>query len=489
VRALDASFLEARRMTAAEIYVAFGVPPSMAKEQASYSIGGASDYFRLISDTCMPESAKLAQAFGRISSLVVGRAVWCSFCWDDHPVMQEVRKERMGAADQLWAKGMPLRSISDYLDLDLPRCPGDDTGWLPISVVPAGQAAELSLDPGPEGEPAAPADPDSDPADPEDPEAPDAEDPVQAALRVLRQPRRRASDADVRLWQRHMRLRAPAVRAYTRAFTRVLGEARAEVLRRIAARKGLQTLQNAPGRAGAMTTGPDAPAASQGAAERGGGHVSGAIATRAGAVDLLFDLFAFTATLRAAFRRVSEGVLQDAVDQLAREIGREDPLRYPPERAIQFIQGRDNRLSGVAEEVFESVKGTLQAGLDAGDTMDQLADRVRAQFNDMGRGRARRIAMTETAAAYGTARQDGMRQAGVEWKRWLNSGGDNVRDAHMEANNQTVPVDSPFQVGGEELMHPGDPSGRADNVINCHCVAVAVASPDDGLNTDAPPNA
>ena len=499
VRSVDAAFLESRRMSAGEIFVAFGVPPSMAKEQPSYSIGSASDSFRLISDTCIPESARIAEAISRVSSLVLGRPVFASFCWDEHPVLQEVRKERLGVVDGLWNKGVPLRAISDYLDLDLPRFPGDDMGWLPISVVPAEQAASLSLDPGPEGEPGIPAAPaapveppdDEEPEETEDPEdAPEPgepvrsrapADPVAAALAALRSPRARATSADARLWARHIRQRQPAVRAYASAFSRALFAARAEVLRKIASapQGSPRTARDA---AAAAMTPPAGSDASQAAAVACGGHVSGAPLVRAGAVDLLFDLFAFKGALKAAFRRVTEGVLQKAVDQLSAELGKDDPLKFPPMRALQFIRGRENRLEGVADEVFSSVKSTLEEGLNSGDTMAELAARVRAQFSEMSRGRARRIAMTETAAAYGTARQEGMTQAGVEFKRWLNSGGDNVREAHMEANNQTVPVDAPFLVGGEELMHPGDPSGRPDNVINCHCVSVAVASPDDGLN-------
>lgn len=491
VRSLDASFLESRRMSAAEIYVAFGVPPSMAKEQASYSIGSASDYFRLISDTCIPESQRLADAIGRVSSILLGRDVVASWCWDEHPVMQEVRKERFETVDKLWSKGVPLRAISDYLDLDLPRFPGDDTGWLPVSVVPAGDAAALSLDPGPEGE--APPAPPSAPSDSSDPSAPsDPQDPVQSALRALRagrSPAARATPAGQRLWERHMRLRQPVVRAYQTAFTRELTRVRAEVLRRIESQYRPEARQGAFDASSAITTGSGLETGPSAQATRGGEASPGLVSTRAGAVDLLFDLGEFTARLIASFRRVAMDALTTAGKQLFAELGKDDPFTYPPAKALEFIASRDNRVSGMAEEVFDSLKAHLQAGLNDGDSIAQLSARVRTLCNDMSKGRAKRIAMTETAAAYGTARQEGMRQAGVPWKRWLNSGGDNVREAHIEANNQTVPVTEPFEVGGEQLMHPGDPDGRPDNIINCHCVAVAVASEDDGLNTDAPANA
>lgn len=473
LRTVDAAFLEGRRMSAAEIFVAFGVPPSMAKEQASYSIGSASDYFRLILDTCMPEAAAIAEGVARVSSLLIGRKVWSWFCWDDHPVLQEVRKERMATMDGLWAKGMPVAAISEYLDLDLPRFEGDDHGWLPISVVPAAEAASLTAltDPGQEGD----VDSGTTAADAPPEGGTPAADPVQAAMRALQTGRTRARDPrELAEWRRHMRQRVETARGYQSAFTRVLAKARALVLAKLAA-LGPRAAR-----------GPDA-AATTPPSEKTGGNArqcagNGRAAVRAGAIDLMWDPQEFLEGLIQGHRRVSEGALARAARQVWEELGRDDPMTYPPESVLQFLRARENRLKDVAQGTFDAIRTQIEEGLESGETMDQLADRVRAAFNTESRSRAKRIAMTETAAAYGVGRQDGMRQAGVRYKRWLTSGGDNVRPAHMEANNQTVRVDEPFDVGGEQLMHPGDPNGGPANVINCHCVAVAVADPDEGLN-------
>lgn len=474
VRAVDAAFIESRRMSAAEIFVAFGIPPSMAKEQASYSIGGASDYFRLILDACIPESAEIAAGVSRVSSILTGRDLSAWFGWDEHPVLQEVRKERMQTVDGLWAKGMPLAKISDYLDLGIPRFKGDDQGWLPMSVVPADSAADLALDPGPEGG-ASPADKPPAPGDKPTPADPQSPDPVQEALRAL-QVRHvdKRSPSDHQLWSRHMRDRMPTVRAYSAAFTRQLMEARRQVLRKLDARASKMP-QDDLGPMDGAHGGSDAPRANVSVRQ-------GEILGRSGAIDLMFDRDEFEKGLFLGFRRVSDDALTTAGKQLFKELGKDDPFTYPPERALQFFAGRENKLAEIADDVFEAIKGELEDGLNAGDSIKDLAARVKGAFNEMSSGRAKRIAMTETAAAYGVARQEAMDQAGVRYKRWLTSGGDNVRPAHMEANNQTVPVDDAFDVGGEQLMHPGDPSGAPGNIINCHCVSIAVADPDEGLN-------
>jgi hypothetical protein len=37
------------------------------------------------------------------------------------------------------------------------------------------------------------------------------------------------------------------------------------------------------------------------------------------------------------------------------------------------------------------------------------------------------------------------------------------------------PIDKPFDVGGEQLMYPGDPDGGSPgNTINCRCTVLPV---------------
>jgi hypothetical protein len=58
------------------------------------------------------------------------------------------------------------------------------------------------------------------------------------------------------------------------------------------------------------------------------------------------------------------------------------------------------------------------------------------------------------------------------------------RVSHMLADGQVVKPDQPFVVGGEELMYPRDPSGSADNTINCSCLVYPAISNDDLKSTD-----
>jgi phage portal protein BeeE len=134
----DANMVANRLQSRHEVFIAFGVPASMADVQASYSIGSASDYFRLIHGTCMPLAAMIAEAAGLLARKLTGRDLTAEFDWDEHPVMQAVRSERIEAAAKLFSLGVPLQAANDYLDMGLKPVPGWDQGWLPFSLQPAG---------------------------------------------------------------------------------------------------------------------------------------------------------------------------------------------------------------------------------------------------------------------------------------------------------------------------------------------------------------
>lgn len=59
-------------------------------------------------------------------------------------------------------------------------------------------------------------------------------------------------------------------------------------------------------------------------------------------------------------------------------------------------------------------------------------------------------------------------------KGWVTEGDELVRQRHVVTNGQNRDVDDPFDVGGEQLMFPGDTSFNAslDNIINCRCAAL-----------------
>jgi hypothetical protein len=384
--------------------------------------------------------------------------------------MQEVRKERLASVDVLWNKGMPMREINDYLGLGLPEFEGWDTGYMPFSVSPVGSAPDPESDPAlgeTDAENSAPGETD-----------PTSTEPVTEMLRALRAQRapapaptaesefcgcgcgdgeidtRGRPAAEIAAWKSHMAKRQASLRACHAKITKVLMTARAEVLRKLEARKAVLD-----------------------------------VTARSGAMDFIFNLAGFKIELNAALRGAASNTLQTAGEQLFKELGKDSPWKMPAQAAVDFFARRENKLVNVADEIHGRIMGALKEGLDAGDTLAEMAGRVRSEFNEISRGRAMVIARTETSAAYGVAREAAMRSAGVQYKRWLTSGNSIVRTAHKAMNRATVRVNERFTVVDpksgkvDKVFHPGDPDGAPWNVINCACVCVAETKPEDGSDT------
>jgi len=145
---------------------------------------------------------------------------------------------------------------------------------------------------------------------------------------------------------------------------------------------------------------------------------------------------------------------------------------------VAYLADVRNLLVRIPDEVANLIFAELTDGINAGESLDQLADRVDRVLSYTGSdrwpGRAHTIAVTEVTRAYGA----GTMAAGIEQSRitgrvlnktWRTEQDQRVRPCHQAANNQTVPIFMPFQVCDEPLMFPGDPSGSPDNVIGCRC--------------------
>lgn len=123
----------------------------------------------------------------------------------------------------------------------------------------------------------------------------------------------------------------------------------------------------------------------------------------------------------------------------------------------------------IAEGHWKRMKDSLSEGIREGENSRQLAERVR---ETMGHeiNNAPTVARTEINPRYQEGQLEGMRQSGVaEGKEWLPAFSENSREEHLAADGQQVGLDDSFEVGGEYLQYPGDPSGSAENIINCIC--------------------
>ena len=190
-------------------------------------------------------------------------------------------------------------------------------------------------------------------------------------------------------------------------------------------------------------------------------------------VRIMFDASALGHDLDSMLQTELPTVLDAGAQDTLDSVGYRDPWKLPAQDTLDFIMNRQNLLSGVPDEIYAQVQNELTAGLNAGETIAQLSQRIQNVFDEISKGRADVIAATETAAAYGYASQQAALQAGVEYKKWLHSViPKEPRPDHLAIDGLVVPIDEPYPVGDPRLMYPHAPDGSAEDVINCRCISV-----------------
>ena len=124
------------------------------------------------------------------------------------------------------------------------------------------------------------------------------------------------------------------------------------------------------------------------------------------------------------------------------------------------------------------LRGQLAEGLNAGEDIRLLADRIQAVM-----GNRRKAAMVVARNAVGQALSDSrhvaQKAAGMTHKAWLHSRGPGERRAaHVRAEGvygpgKAIAIAEPFIVDGESLMYPRDHrNGSPGNTINCQCISI-----------------
>lgn len=104
-----------------------------------------------------------------------------------------------------------------------------------------------------------------------------------------------------------------------------------------------------------------------------------------------------------------------------------------------------------------------------------LTDSIGAAIRGNVRARAKAIAQTEMISASNQASTYAADSTGLEYRKyWSTSHLQGIRPSHIQAEQDSIhrgglSKDQPFSNG---LMYPGDPSGPAEEVINCRCTVL-----------------
>lgn len=163
--------------------------------------------------------------------------------------------------------------------------------------------------------------------------------------------------------------------------------------------------------------------------------------------------------------RKQDLIPEEVLDELTDGFIRERAVRYSP---------------AIADTLVRDLRAALVEGVREGERARDMMERVSTILVDEAPFRLERIVRTEVLGAMNAGSVEGYKLAGAR-KEWLTARDDAVRGeepddkfSHVEADGQIKEADEPFEVGGEELMFPGDPSGSAGNIVNCRCTVLPV---------------
>lgn len=142
---------------------------------------------------------------------------------------------------------------------------------------------------------------------------------------------------------------------------------------------------------------------------------------------------------------------------------------------IRFIEKRAQRFAReVPDTVWQILKESLSEGIDEGESIPQLLERVETEMGQYVASSAETIARTETiGAANGGTLLAWEQSKIVQGKEWLAALDERTRETHVEAHGQRVGIDDDFIVGAGRGPAPGQ-TGIAEEDINCRCTMVPI---------------
>ena len=131
------------------------------------------------------------------------------------------------------------------------------------------------------------------------------------------------------------------------------------------------------------------------------------------------------------------------------------------------------RATLINETTKQALSKSLSDGIQEGETILELQNRVKYQFDGLRDYRSERIARTESAATFNSGALETYKSAGIAQKEWVSTIDNWTRQDHLSLNSKTIDIGDDFNVGGDTMPAPGLGSDPANN-INCRCTIIPV---------------
>ena len=190
--------------------------------------------------------------------------------------------------------------------------------------------------------------------------------------------------------------------------------------------------------------------------------------------DAPFDLDEWIRKFREAVRPILRDLVRESGDAALDDLALAIAFDVLDPRVVRFLERRAQRFAReVNETTWSALKESLAEGIEAGESVEDLAARVEGVMGDRIASSGETIARTEVIGASNGATLEAWQQSGVvDGKEWLAALDDRTRDTHRAAHGQVVGLDENFEVGDATGPAPGQ-MGAAEEDINCRCTMLA----------------
>lgn len=125
------------------------------------------------------------------------------------------------------------------------------------------------------------------------------------------------------------------------------------------------------------------------------------------------------------------------------------------------------KISGISETTLKALKAAVAEGESLGESVAEISARMQVVYDGFGSQRAFLIARTEVISYSNAGSRYAAKQTGLNLeKEWIATRDDKTRASHEDMDGERRDMDEPYSNG---LMFPGDPHGRAGEIIQCRC--------------------
>ncbi len=442
--AKDMDWLNGQYVSREEIFAAFNVPPIIAGD---FRYGTYANYEQAAKElwvTClMPLGGRIIDALQR--TIVDGneRSAQLEFDYANHvPALRPDTASKIAQYAQLIREGFvsPKRA-AEIVGLDIGETNAlHETVWTTFNLIPAVDSLQSD---------AVYTNPDGNPSlDPDDPPPPPKEEPKNAEGKAI------GSDAREVMrtlkWRALMNIRVPYERKMADVMKRYFFDQRSTFLRNLDAYVG-KIKSGAPG---VVTKGWKAD------------DLIGSI---------IGDKVAWDKRIVSDTDPVTESAIEASARDTLRELGKPNQYsrlalsRYRETRPIIMAKVNDTTYGRLLDSA-KSLEQSISGGMTVDDAAEKMAQSIRSELA-ASEARRRIIARTEMGRAFESAREEQMKEAGVEKIEWLSSRDSEVRDSHSRIDGDVITIGERFDNG---LHYPMDPEGDPGETINCRCTSLAV---------------